>query len=146
MAKKLDIEAGARAFSEDLRLPGGRQKKLARVVERHLLWFDAAEAQGLTWDDMIAVLAAAGAKRKNGLPLSRGTLSSAVWRKRAGKSVEKKRTSVATRSPVDKSDDEGPPSQAPQPRDSVRQPEDGSSVLSFMRRAAAGRRRSRSKG
>lgn len=77
-----EIEAGAKAIAKDFELPGGRRTKLARVVVRHLGWFDAAEARGLTWDDMIAVLAAAGARRKNGLPLSRGTLSSTVWRKR----------------------------------------------------------------
>jgi hypothetical protein len=78
------IEAGAKAIAKDFELPGGRRAKLARVVARHLDWFDAAEARGMTWDDMIAVLAAAGAKRENELPLSRGALSSAVWRKRRG--------------------------------------------------------------
>lgn len=82
MARNDEIEAGAKAIVEDLKMPGGRQKKLAKVVAAHLSWFDAAEARGMTWDDMIAVLAAAGARRKSGLPLSRGTLSSAVWRKR----------------------------------------------------------------
>lgn len=80
--KNREIEAGAKAIADDLRLPGGRRKKLARVVAQHLEWFDLAEARGLTWDDMIAVLAGAGVKRDSGLPLSRGALSSAVWRKR----------------------------------------------------------------
>ena len=80
--KNRDIEAGAKAIASDLQLPGGRRKKLARVVAEHLEWFEHAEARGMTWDDMIAVLAAAGVKRADGRPLSRGALSSAVWRKR----------------------------------------------------------------
>jgi hypothetical protein len=55
---------------------------LARVVEDHLDWFDAVEARGLTWNDMTRLLFAAGAKGLNGRPISVGTLSSAVWRKR----------------------------------------------------------------
>jgi hypothetical protein len=82
MARNDEVEAGAKAIARDFELPGGRRAKLARVVARHLDWFEAAEARGMTWDDMIAVLAAAGARRPNGLPLSRGTLSSTVWRKR----------------------------------------------------------------
>lgn len=77
-----DIEAGAKAIANDLQLPGGRFKKLARVVAEHLEWFEQAEARGMTWDDMIAVLAASGVTRGDGRPLSRGALSSAVWRKR----------------------------------------------------------------
>lgn len=80
--KNRDIEAGAKAIADDLKLPGGRRKKFARLVADHLEWFDLAEARGMTWDDIIAVLAAAGVKRDNGLPLSRGALSSTVWRKR----------------------------------------------------------------
>ena len=80
--KNRDIEAGAKAIADDLKLPGGRRKKLARVVAEHLEWFDRAETRGMTWDDMIAALAAAGVRRDNGLPLSRGALSSTVWRKR----------------------------------------------------------------
>lgn len=78
VARNDEIEAGAKAIADDLNLPGGRRKKLARVVEDHLYWFDAAEARGMTWDDMIVALAAAGARRKNGTPLSYGSLSSAV--------------------------------------------------------------------
>lgn len=80
--KNRGIEVGAKAIANDLQLPGGRRKKLARIVVEHLEWFDLAEARGMTWDDMIAVLAAAGVKREDGRPLSRGALSSAVWRKR----------------------------------------------------------------
>lgn len=92
MARIDEIEAGAKAIAKDCNLPGGRTVKLARVVARHLHWFDAAEARGLTWDDMIALLAIAGVRRPNGLPLSRGTLSSAVWRKRNEVTAEKKRS------------------------------------------------------
>lgn len=80
--KNRDIETGAKTIASDFHLPGGRRKKLARLVAEHLAWFDLAEARGLTWDDMIAVLAAAGIRRDDGRPLSRGALSSAVWRKR----------------------------------------------------------------
>jgi hypothetical protein len=82
MAKNDEIEAGAKAIAEDLRLPGAGTKKLARVVEDHLDWFDKTEARGLTWADMSRLLFAAGAKGKNGRPLPVGTLYSTVWRKR----------------------------------------------------------------
>jgi hypothetical protein len=80
--KNRDIEVGAKAIASDLTLPGGRRKKLARVVEDHLAWFDAAEARGMTWEDMVAVLSAAGVKGGTGRRLTVGSLSSAVWRKR----------------------------------------------------------------
>ena len=82
MAASKEIEAGAKAIAEDLRLPGGGLKKLARVVEDHLGWFDTVEARGLTWADMSRLLFAAGAKGRNGRPFSVGTLYSTVWRKR----------------------------------------------------------------
>lgn len=82
MATSKEIEAGAKAVAEDLRLPGGGLKKLARVVEDHLDWFDAVEARGLTWSDVSRLLFAAGAKARNGRPFSVGTLYSTVWRKR----------------------------------------------------------------
>jgi hypothetical protein len=77
------IKLGAKAIADDLYLPGGGRKLLSRVVAGHLEWFDAAEARGLTWSDMIRLLFAAGAVGKNGKPLPVGTLSSTVWRKRA---------------------------------------------------------------
>jgi hypothetical protein len=82
MATSKEIEAGAKAIAEDLRLPGGGLKKLARVIADHLGWFDAAEARGLTWADMSRLLFAVGAKGQNGRPFSVGTLYSTVWRKR----------------------------------------------------------------
>jgi hypothetical protein len=82
MATGKEIEAGARVIAEDLCLPGGALKKLARVVEDHLDWFDMAEARGLTWADMSRLLFAAGAKSRKGRPFSVGTLYSTVWRKR----------------------------------------------------------------
>jgi hypothetical protein len=84
MATGNEIKAGAAAIAEDLRLPGGGLKKLARVVEGHLDWFDKAEACGLTWADMSRLLFASGAKGRNGRPFSVGTLYSTVWRKREG--------------------------------------------------------------
>jgi hypothetical protein len=82
MASDKEIEDGAKVIAKDLALPGGGRKKLARVVEDHLDWFNAAEARGLTWSDMTRMLFAAGAKGRGGRPISIGTLSSAVWRKR----------------------------------------------------------------
>jgi hypothetical protein len=82
MATNKDIEAGAKAIAADLARPGGGRKKLARVVGDHLDWFDAVEARGLTWNDMTRLLFAAGAKGRGSRPISVGTLSSAVWRKR----------------------------------------------------------------
>lgn len=59
-----------------------RQKKLAKVVKSHLDWFDAAEARGMTWDDIAQLLSAAGANGEDEKPFTVGTLSSTVWRKR----------------------------------------------------------------
>jgi len=80
--KNRDLEAAAKAIAVDQMLPGGRRKKVSRLVEDHLPWFDAAEARGMTWEDMSAALSVAGVTRPDGRPLSIGTLSSAVWRKR----------------------------------------------------------------
>jgi len=77
------IESGAKAIAEDMTFPGGGRKKLARVVNDHLDWFDAVEARGLTWGDMSRLLLAAGAKGRNGRAIPVGTLSSTVWRKRS---------------------------------------------------------------
>ena len=82
MAKSNEIEAGARAIAEDLRLPGGGQKKLARVLKNHLDWFDMAEDRGFTWSDMSRLLFNAGAKRENGSAFSVSTLYLTVRRKR----------------------------------------------------------------
>jgi hypothetical protein len=80
MAKGDEIEAGARAIAQDLRLPGGGQKKLARVVRNHLDWFEMAEGRGFTWADMTRLLFAAGAKGKNGNAFSVSTLYLTVRR------------------------------------------------------------------
>lgn len=86
MATNNNIEVRLRAIVEDFRLPGGGHKKISRLVANHLDWFDAAEARGMTWRDMIKALCAAGVTGREGKPLSVGTLSSAVWRKRAVRS------------------------------------------------------------
>jgi hypothetical protein len=65
-----------------LRLPGGGQKKLARVLKNHLDWFDMAEDRGFTWADMSRLLFNAGAKRENGSAFSVSTLYLTVRRKR----------------------------------------------------------------
>jgi hypothetical protein len=82
MAKSNEIEAGARAIAEDLCLPGGGQKKLARVVRNHLHWFDMAEDRGFTWAGMSRLLFAAGAKGENGRAFSVSTLYLTVRRNR----------------------------------------------------------------
>lgn len=82
MASDKEIEAGAKAIADDMMLPGGGLKKLARVVGERLDWFDLVEARGLTWGDISRLLFSAGAKGSNGRPISIGTLSSTVWRKR----------------------------------------------------------------
>jgi hypothetical protein len=46
-------------------------------------WFDAAERRGMGWRDMIRALTTAGVNGRGGKPLSVGTLSSTVWRKRS---------------------------------------------------------------
>lgn len=142
-------------------LPGGRRKKLSRLVEDHLAWFDAAEARGMTWEDMIAALFAAGVVRPDGRPLSVGTLSSAVWRKRNHAPVPRS-ASQAPKPPRSRSANRpsalrerpDPPSskqasgegdrpgaraeKTGQPRDDTRP--QGAGVLAFMHRAARMRR------
>lgn len=81
------IKEGARKIAAALRSPAG-QIKLARVVGHHLDWFDLVQRRGLSWDQMIRVLADAGATRENGLPFSRGHLSSTVWRARQDRPQE----------------------------------------------------------
>ena len=159
--KNRDIEAGAKMIAGDQMLPGGRRKKVARLVEDHLSWFDAAEARGMTWEDMSTALSAAGVTRPDGRPLSVGTLSSAVWRKRnqatlpeqphraAGSSrpisVEKPHTSRAGLSQSN-SNKQSKRDVRPTPRSGrVDQPGDdmapkGAGVLAFMHRAAKMRR------
>jgi hypothetical protein len=83
MANNRELETGLRAMAKDFRLPGGGRKKLSQLVAGHLWWFDAAEKRGMGWRDVIRVLTAAGVTGRGGKPLSIGTLSSTVWRKRA---------------------------------------------------------------
>jgi hypothetical protein len=69
--------------AEDFHLPGGGYKKPPQLVAGHNVhWFDAAE-RGMGWRDMIRALTAAGVNGRGGKPLSVGTLSSALRRKRA---------------------------------------------------------------
>jgi hypothetical protein len=82
MATSKEIEAGAKAIAEDLRLPGRWREKAGKSDDKSLEWFDMVEARGLTWADMSRLLFAAGAKGRNGRPFSVGTLYSMVWRKR----------------------------------------------------------------
>ncbi|MCK1478235.1 hypothetical protein IVB27_26385 [Bradyrhizobium sp. 197] len=83
MVSNKDLEAGQKAMAEDFHLPGGGRKKLSQLVAGHLHWFDAAERRGMGWRDMIRALTTAGVTGKTGKPLSVGTLSATVWRKRA---------------------------------------------------------------
>ncbi|MGE0769389.1 MAG: hypothetical protein AB7L90_23360 [Hyphomicrobiaceae bacterium] len=146
------IKEGARRIAAALRSPAG-QVKLARVVGAHLDWFDLVQHRGLSWDQMIRVLADAGAMRENGLPFSRGHLSSTVWRARQERQQE-----IAV-----------PPQQPPPPRPAFPQtqapaarsaretfrsnetaqdsgaspsaPTDKGNLRDYMRRAAEARRR-----
>jgi hypothetical protein len=47
MASDRELKAGLRTMAADFHLPGGVQKKLARLVAGHLWWFDAAVQRGL---------------------------------------------------------------------------------------------------
>jgi hypothetical protein len=92
MASNKELEGGLKAMVEDFHLPGGGRKKLSQLVAGHLAWFDAAEQRGMGWRDMIGVLTAAGVTRRGGKPLSIGTLSSTVWRKRSEAAEEADRS------------------------------------------------------
>jgi hypothetical protein len=83
MVDNKELESGLKAMAEDFHLPGGGHKKLSQLVAGHMQWFDAAERRGMGWRDMIRALTAAGVNGRGGKPLSVGTLSSTVWRKRA---------------------------------------------------------------
>jgi len=83
MASNKELEAGLKAMAADFHLPADGRLKLSKLVAGHLHWFEAAERRGMVWRDMIRALAAIGVTDKQGKPLSVGTLSSAVWRKRA---------------------------------------------------------------
>ncbi len=82
MVSNKDLEAGLKAMADDFHLPGGGRKKLSRLVVGYLWWFDAAEQRGMSWQDMIRAMAAAGVSGRGANPISVGTLSSTVWRVR----------------------------------------------------------------
>jgi hypothetical protein len=63
MANNKELQSGLRAMTEDFQLPGGGRKKLARLVAVHLWWFEAAGARGMSWQDMIRALTAAGGRQ-----------------------------------------------------------------------------------
>lgn len=83
MGRDGEVEAGLKRMSEDYHLPGGGRRKLSQLVAEHLYWFDSAEKRGMGWREMIRALMSVGVTDKGGKPLSVGTLSSTVWRKRA---------------------------------------------------------------
>ncbi|WP_332719883.1 hypothetical protein [Pelagibacterium mangrovi] len=77
-----DLKRGAETIAADVNLPDGRVLKLARVIDGgHLEWFEKARRRGLEWSDIVDVLFKAGVARSDGRPLSRGHVSSLVWRK-----------------------------------------------------------------
>lgn len=142
------IKEGARKIAAALRSPAG-QIMLARVVGGHLDWFDLVKRRGLSWDQMIRVLTDAGATRENGLPISRGHLSSAVWRarqERPGKVAAAPRASsgsiasAASPGRPDAGNAEGD-RPAPQAPDAVQPQADKVGLRDYMRRAAEARRR-----
>lgn len=75
------IKEGAKAIASDLAGPAG-PIALARVVARHLAWFDLCDQRGMSWPQICALLQAAGAGRANGAPFSHGHVSATVWRQR----------------------------------------------------------------
>lgn len=83
-----DLIEGAQAIANDMRVGDARRLKLARIVDPHLDWFAQARARGLEWTDIIDVLFRAGVKRPDGRPLSRGHLSSLVWRRQQSMNIE----------------------------------------------------------
>ncbi|WP_454642880.1 hypothetical protein [Bradyrhizobium liaoningense] len=82
MVSNKELEAGLKAMADDFHLPGGGRKKLSRLVVGYLWWFDAAEQRGMSWQDMIRAMTAAGVTGRGAKPISVGTLSSTVWRVR----------------------------------------------------------------
>lgn len=76
-----ELTKGAQAIADDMRVGDTKRLKLARIIDDHLDWFDRARARGLEWTDIIELLLRAGVTRPDGRPLSRGHLSSLVWRK-----------------------------------------------------------------
>ena len=160
-----DLLEGAKAIARDLNLPGGGKAKLAKVIDRHLDWFDAARQRGFEWSDIVRLLFKEGITRPDGRPLSRGHLSSLVWRKQAaqqgsaerGETVEapvaeraKPETSKSTRAPEKRSPPDvavkppSPKSVAPLKGTAEDLPgapargsaAEGQSLLAYMRRAA----------
>lgn len=137
-----DIEHGAEAIVKDLRLPGGGFKKLARVVETHLAWFDVVEARGMTWGNIAALLFAAGAKDKDGRAFTIGTLSSAVWRKRNEAKHDQKKgprprqhdQHLRSSNSIAK---KAPPGTTGPSRQTKGNPSGKSDTLAYMKRAAA---------
>lgn len=97
MANNKELEAGLKAMAKDFHLPGGGKKKLSQLVAGHLWWFEAAEKRGMGWRDMIRALTAAGVTGRRGKPLSIGTLSSTVWRKRVDVPESRDHPSLPTR-------------------------------------------------
>lgn len=76
-----ELLQGAQAIADDVRVGGTGKVMLARVIDDHLDWFERARARGLEWTAITDVLFRAGVTRPDGRPLSRGHLSSLVWRK-----------------------------------------------------------------
>jgi hypothetical protein len=96
MGKNQDIETGARLVATDFKLPGGRRKKLARLVRDNGGWFDAADARGMAVEDVLNTLTAAGATYADGSSIKLSTLSNALWRRRQTEPVETSGTRAAS--------------------------------------------------
>lgn len=98
--EKVDpILAGAQEIAASLIVPGGRAS-LDFVVEKHLAWFDAAQARGMRWRHIASILAKAGACRENGQPFTIGHLSAVVWRQRQEADRAESRSRQQKESPV----------------------------------------------
>ncbi|MBC9879978.1 MAG: hypothetical protein E6614_00630 [Bradyrhizobium sp.] len=170
MTSNKELEARLNAMADDFHLPGGGRKKLSKLVAEHYAWFEAAARRGMSWPDMIRALTAAGVTGRDGKPLSVGTLSSTVWRKRAETEGEMGRpagsaTSIPPRAKSGKEVRPGPAKAAEQKRSAVSshttknagdrgrmtgsaKPAEGAGrranedVLAFMNRARSVRRKS----
>lgn len=99
-----ELAKGAKAIADDLRVGETRRLKLAKVIDDHLAWFDRARARGLEWTDIIDLLFKAGVTRPDGRPLSRGHLSSLVWRKMQSSDATPQPRDAAPDRPADQHD------------------------------------------
>jgi hypothetical protein len=82
MVTNEEIEAGAKVLAADYWLPGGKAKKVAKLVGSHPGWFVAALKRGMEpKENIIPILSSAGITNEDGSDINEGTLKSALSRK-----------------------------------------------------------------